>query len=107
MSTELRATIQRLYVETLQRVDGALTAICSEFEPIRYSKAGSQTTMMALGLNREGRAPLRWGRSVVSRACSALDSSQFRGDPAAIARCVHSHLKNRSTNYEMRAQLMS
>ena len=38
VSQELRASIQRSYVETLQRLDGALTAICGEFDPLRYSK---------------------------------------------------------------------
>ena len=38
IAKELRASIQRSYVETLQRLDGALTANCAEFDPARYSK---------------------------------------------------------------------
>ncbi|MEW5316011.1 MAG: hypothetical protein WDW38_007404 [Sanguina aurantia] len=38
LSTELRATIQRLYVNTLSKLDGALTNICSEFDPDKYTK---------------------------------------------------------------------
>ncbi len=38
VSSELKASVQRSYVETLQRLDGALTAICTEFDPARYSK---------------------------------------------------------------------
>ncbi len=39
VSSELLTTVQRLYVDTLQKLDGALTAICGEFDPVRYSKA--------------------------------------------------------------------
>ena len=38
MWQDLRSTVQRLYVETLQKLDGALKAICSDFDPARYSK---------------------------------------------------------------------
>lgn len=38
VSGELLATVQRLYVENLQKLDLALTAICGEFDPVRYSK---------------------------------------------------------------------
>ena len=48
MSQELRASIQRSYVETLQRLDGALTAICGEFDPLRYSKVISRGCHMAM-----------------------------------------------------------
>ena len=38
VSSELRATVQRLYVDTLRRMDGALTNICAEFDPDKYTK---------------------------------------------------------------------
>ncbi|KXZ47615.1 hypothetical protein GPECTOR_34g774 [Gonium pectorale] len=38
VSSELRATVQRLYVDTLRRMDGALANICSEFDPDKYTK---------------------------------------------------------------------
>ena len=38
VSAELHATVQRLYVETLGRLDNALTTICGHFDAQRYSK---------------------------------------------------------------------
>ena len=37
VSAELHATVQRLYVETLGRLDNALTTICGHFDAQRYS----------------------------------------------------------------------
>ena len=65
MSQELRASIQRSYVETLQRLDGALTAICGEFDPLRYSKVISRG--VSHGYDTEGMSrgydvkPQYWG----------------------------------------------
>ncbi|GLC36679.1 hypothetical protein PLESTB_000129400 [Pleodorina starrii] len=36
--SELRVTVQRLYLDTLRRMDGALTNICAEFDPDKYTK---------------------------------------------------------------------
>lgn len=47
---ELRASVQRLYVDLLLRVDAALTAICAEFEPARYSKARGRCVWCGVGL---------------------------------------------------------
>ncbi|GFR44590.1 hypothetical protein Agub_g5868 [Astrephomene gubernaculifera] len=38
VSSELRATVQRLYLDTLRRMDAALTNICAEFDPAKYTK---------------------------------------------------------------------
>ncbi|PNW77589.1 hypothetical protein CHLRE_10g443350v5 [Chlamydomonas reinhardtii] len=38
VSGDLRASVQRAYVDTLRRMDGALTNICSEFDPDKYTK---------------------------------------------------------------------
>ncbi|GIL58297.1 hypothetical protein Vafri_13375 [Volvox africanus] len=38
VSGELRATVQRLYLDTLRRMDTALTNICAEFDPEKYAK---------------------------------------------------------------------
>ncbi|EFJ46296.1 hypothetical protein VOLCADRAFT_93432 [Volvox carteri f. nagariensis] len=38
VSAELRASVQRLYLDTLRRLDGALTNICAEFDPDKYTK---------------------------------------------------------------------
>lgn len=35
---DLRGAVQRLYVETLRRLDSALAVICADFDPVRYSK---------------------------------------------------------------------
>lgn len=35
---ELRASVQRHYLDTLRRMDGALTNICAEFDPDKYTK---------------------------------------------------------------------
>lgn len=38
VSEELRGTVQRLYVETLTKLDTALTNNCGEFNPVEYSR---------------------------------------------------------------------
>ncbi|KAG2432824.1 hypothetical protein HXX76_008558 [Chlamydomonas incerta] len=38
VSGDLRASVQRAYVDTLRRMDGALANICSEFDPDKYTK---------------------------------------------------------------------
>ncbi|KAG2485571.1 hypothetical protein HYH03_015735 [Edaphochlamys debaryana] len=38
VSGELRGSVQRLYVDTLRRMDGALTNIVAEFDPDKYTK---------------------------------------------------------------------
>ncbi|GFH06969.1 uncharacterized protein HaLaN_01697, partial [Haematococcus lacustris] len=38
VSGELLSTVQRLYVDTLSKLNTALTAICGAFYPLRYSK---------------------------------------------------------------------
>ncbi|GFH20369.1 uncharacterized protein HaLaN_17478, partial [Haematococcus lacustris] len=41
VSAELLSTVQRLYVDTLSKLNTALTAICGAFYPLRYSKVSS------------------------------------------------------------------
>lgn len=55
VSGDLRASVQRAYVDTLRRMDGALTNICSEFDPDKYTKVrgrgrGVQTPLRRLVL---------------------------------------------------------
>jgi hypothetical protein len=38
VSQELKATVNRLYVDTTQKLDSALQNICSDFNPAAYGK---------------------------------------------------------------------
>ncbi len=41
VSAELKTVVQRLYYETLQRLDSALQNVCSSFTPEAYSKVSN------------------------------------------------------------------
>lgn len=42
VSTELRATVQRLYYDTLTCLDAALLNVCTAFDTTAYSKVGAR-----------------------------------------------------------------
>jgi hypothetical protein len=48
VATDLLATVQRLYVDTLQKLDVALTAICREFDTARYTKVGMRQRLVVI-----------------------------------------------------------
>lgn len=53
VAADLLATVQRLYVDTLQKLDGALTAICREFDTTRYTKVRGRVLLDSLS-NKQG-----------------------------------------------------
>ncbi len=69
VSQELRASIQRSYVETLQRLDGALTAICGEFSPVRYSKV--HLMGYSMGWCFKGQRPVPGAHNIPTRGALA------------------------------------
>lgn len=103
VAEELKGTVQRLYVDTLQRLDGALQNVCASFEPQEYSKvlegymlqglAAEALSQKVLGCFKEALHDhsMRVVRSLVlskSRLADALGSSSLEGSYGELCRSL-------------------
>jgi hypothetical protein len=57
VSHELKTTVQRLYIETIHKLDAALQNVCANFMPEEYGKVGAPLPGPAAG--PRCRAPLQ------------------------------------------------
>lgn len=67
IASDLRATVQRAYVDTLRKQDVALRHVCSDFEPTKYVQVSAQRLQ-----RRPARSPLPPYHGMRPCTCGAL-----------------------------------